>query len=348
MTFYAGPRWRDGEPEDAWIQVESGRLADEGRGSCPGPAEPAVMLEGLSNLHAHVGDAFLRGKELPRDLADLVAPGSGYKHRMLRAATDETVEAGIRAQLAAFAAHGTAWVVDFREQGVEGIRLARRAAKSSPPVGLLLLGRPAGVPPEPSAADPLLAEADGLGLPSLTDYGRDACTALAEAAHRRGRPVALHVSEARREPIEDALGLEPDLLVHACAATPADLRRIADAGVPVAVCPTSNARFGLRPVADRLEALGASWFLGTDNAMLGGVDLLDEARALRRVAPDVPDEALLRALTTPPEKPIKRIGRLGERRAPPRRLVVVPTDDRGRVRWGARATRLEAAPHGNV
>lgn len=340
MVFYEGPRWRGGVAHDGWVEAQGARVVAEGEGPAPRRAVRALLLDGLVDFHTHVGDAFLRGGPVPRDLAAAVAPGTGFKHAALASASSATVEAGIRAHLEALAGGGVVDVLDFREQGVDGIRAARRASKDVAGLRLRLLGRTTDAGDEREDAA-VLAEADGLGLPSLSDLGPAACERLRRAAKKAGKPFALHVSEARREDIEAVLGLEPDLLVHLCAATEADLRLVADAGVPVVVCPSSNEHFRLRPPTASLERLGIPWFLGTDNAMLGHHDLVAEAARVHAASSEVPDASFARALTTSPEKAINRFGRLEQRVSSAQRLLVLPTGPRGHVKWAADALVLD-------
>lgn len=299
MTLLAGPLWRAGSRQPEWCELSTGRLKH-----VPPKSEPtAWFLEGLYDHHAHLGDAFLRAPDLSHDLATLVAPGTGYKHQMLAKADASTIAAGIRQHLEAMASHGTVAVLDFREQGIRGVNIQRRATRGLTRPRALALGRPDG---DESRADVLRA-ADGLGVPSLPDVGLAALEATARACNTALKPWSIHVSEAQREDLSAILPLGPDLLVHAGAATDEDLRRIRDAAIPVAVCPTSNAHFRLPCAASRLEKVGVAWYLGTDNAMLGDGNLLAEAAHLQATQPDLSDDAVARALTTPFSKSIKRL-----------------------------------------
>jgi len=343
VEVYAGPHWVDGEVREGWIAAEAGRIVDEGGGQSPRAAVGAVLLDTVHNYHTHVGDAFLLGSDLPRSLEELVAPGSGLKHRRLSAAKPETIQDGIRRHLESARRAGVSSLLDFREQGEDGIRLARGAQTKDGP-RLLLLGRPAQTPAKAEEVDSLVAAADGVGAPGVKDWGLDACAALSEAAHRRGKPFALHASEGEAENLEDILGLDPDLLVHLGAATRADLRLVADAGTPVAVCPSSNEFFHVPCAADRLVAMGIPWYLGTDNAMLGHADPVDEARRLHGRHPDLEDDELFRALTTPPEKAINALDRDSEAPAARRRVRVLPLNASDHVRWDAPPIVLERIP----
>lgn len=337
MVAYAGPRWQAGEATEWRVRLEGDLIVEEGPDEIGAGAEPAVFFDGLVNWHAHLGDAFLQGRPRPRDLAELVRPETGWKHIQLARASRQEIRDGIVETLRAFARHGIADVFDFREQGPDGLLVARdalaRAGPQAPRVHLL--GRPARLPWTPSELAALFHLGDGVGLPSLSDWGPTVCRSLAELAHQEARFVALHLSEAHRESVEDALSLQPDLLIHLCKAEPADLRRVRDADVPVVVCPKSNDWFGLRPPVPGLERLGVPWLLGTDNAMLGSVDLLREAALLQEWYPDLASDALCRALTRRPGKVINRMAKLKPRRLAASPLAILPRRGDGAPEWTA-------------
>src|SRR5204862_204046 len=80
--------------------------------------------------------------------------------------------------------------------------------------------------------------------------------------------------------IDAILALEPAFLVHCVQATPSDLNAIADAGVPVVVCPRSNAHYGLKTPVDRMRAAGVALAVGSDNGMLGDGNVLADLALL--------------------------------------------------------------------
>src|SRR5207245_9321814 len=67
-------------------------------------------------------------------------------------------------------------------------------------------------------------------------------------------------------------------------ATDADLGRCGDAGVPIVVCPRSNAFFGMTPDIPRMLRHGVELHLGTDNAMINTPSLFREMEFAYRVA----------------------------------------------------------------
>ena len=89
------------------------------------------------------------------------------------------------------------------------------------------------------------------------------------------------------------------LLVHGVHLTDAELRRIAAAGATLVTCPRSNRWTGAGdPPIARFHAAGVRLAVGTDSlASAPDLDLFAELAALRKLAPDVPAAALLRAAT---------------------------------------------------
>ncbi len=324
MTTRVARRLGPDGPETVRVDLETGEAA-------PSDDEPTHWLVGAPlNAHTHIGDAFLTGRVPDGDLASIVAPPDGFKHRMLAQADPDVVVAGIRTALAEYAQAGCRRIVDFREGGVEGIRLLRAAldeALEAPAVTMLGRG-------DVEEVDRLLAQADGLAYSSIADDVDRDLAWLSRRCHEARGIFAIHLSEGKREDVEAALALEPDMLVHLCKATPADVRRVAEAGIPVVVCPTSNARFGLEPPVATLEATGVEWFVGTDNAMFGSRSVFEEAAWIRAHHPDLPDERLVRAVEAPGAE-----ARWALDAAPEAADILLPLDGSGRVDWTGPARR---------
>lgn len=252
----------------AWIEGE-GFVEDE---DVHGVVIPAPI-----DAHTHVGDRVGRGRDLAGfTLAQVVAPPDGLKHRLLRETPRDALVAGMRAALEEMLAGGTRTFIDFREQGVEGTRMLRDAAQGLPVRPIVMARCERGF--DEAEAARVLAEADGYGWSGLADA--EGAERAASLCRRQGKRFALHFSEAAREDVGRALDLRPDLLVHATRCTREDLRAIADARVPVALCPRSNARFGAFPDWRAMLDEGVRLSLGSDNAMLHELGVLHDARLL--------------------------------------------------------------------
>ena len=274
----------------------------------PVALDPAIsgglILPRLFNAHTHLGDSFIASRvpreKLPRDIMELVAPPDGLKHRLLREADEDQLASGIGNSL--FTAHeqGVMGLMDFRENSLQGLEMfvsgyfkftqkSFQAPARARPIRPVVLGRPNMEKVDPVELDRHLRRSAGLNFSSITDVGMEKARAFKEAvdvfnsAHTPvpGEPnklLAFHASERVREDVDDIISLEPDFLVHCSVASSKDLSRLAEASVPVVVCPSSNAFFGVPLDIMRMLEHGISLGLGTDNGMLHSPSSLEELR----------------------------------------------------------------------
>lgn len=268
--------------EPGYLRLDpAGRIVERGATGTQGPLGSGerrvrgIILPRAVNGHTHLADG-LWTREPPRQsVQELVSPPNGLKHLLLARSSRRKKVGGMRRALWEMARSGVGAVLDFREEGVEGVRMLREAAQGLP-LQVVALGRPAQLPPAAEELRPLLDLGDGLGLSAVADLGLSTARELAEACHRRGRKLAVHVSESEREELDPVLALAPDLLVHLSRTTEEDQQRIAQAKLTVAGCPRSNALFGRAPPLASWERLGVPFLLGTDNRMLASTDLFSE------------------------------------------------------------------------
>lgn len=256
----AGP---DLEPLTADVVVERGRIvAVEERTRAP----DLWICPSLFNAHTHLGDtvAMDAAPARPGDLAALVAPPGGLKHRLLAASSAEDCVAGMRQSVRRMLRGGTGGFADFREGGPRGVALLREAVEGIP-CRAVALGRDGGE-----------TEGDGAGIASVRDVAE--YEAVARRAREAGGLVALHAGERDHADVDAALDCRPDFVVHMTHATGRQLRRCAEEEIPIAVCPRSNWALGVasgpaHPPLRRMLALGCRVMLGTDNAMFVPPDM---------------------------------------------------------------------------
>ncbi len=259
-------------PRTGYARIEGGRIVEVGAtGTAPKRAGTrrvrGIVVPSPVNAHTHLGDA-ISAREPPRvGLEEVVRPPHGLKFRLLAETPRPRKVAAMRRALARMEREGVRAVVDFREEGVDGVADLRAAARRSA-LRVVALGRPLARPLDFSEVDALLSAADGIGLSSQAEEGPDVRRALAAACRARGKRYALHASEATREPVDAYLDPRPDLLVHLTRATPDDLAAVAAAGVPVVACVRSNALWGRANDLARFVEADVRLLLGTDNAML--------------------------------------------------------------------------------
>jgi cytosine/adenosine deaminase-related metal-dependent hydrolase len=304
-TVLAGP---DLEPVAGRVVVDeaTGRIEAVEEGDVGDATD--VVAPAFVNAHTHLGDSIAKEAGAGLSLDELVAPPDGLKHRLLRAASREETAAAIARSLRFMRATGTGAFVEFREGGVEGVAVLRDAlarafdgeaddgttgdaggATGGPAVAgrldATILGR------ETAAA---FGAADGFGASGARDG--DFATVRA-AARQAGKPFAIHAGERDPDDVDAALALEPDLLVHMTNATPDQLDRTGDAGIPVACCPRSNlvTDVGVPPLAALDERTTVA--LGTDNAMLNSPSMFRELEFAAKLS-GLPATRILRMATT--------------------------------------------------
>lgn len=261
---------------------EDGVIVEAREGRARNALARGLTVPGLWNAHTHLGDAVVT-QELRGTLEELVAPPNGLKHRVLARAKDEAVVAAMRRAMATMLRTGTTGFADFREGGVKGLRLLY-AAQTGLPLPGVVLGRPARLAYDAREVAALLRASDGIAVSSYIDWPPGDLEKVAADVRRARKLFAIHCSERIREDIDKVLDLSPAFLVHMVQATDADLERTADAGVPVVVCPRSNAFFGLTPDLPRMLRAGLELRLGTDNAMINVPSVLREMDFAYRVA----------------------------------------------------------------
>lgn len=289
----------------------------------------AVFIEDLVNAHTHCGDY---GLKVPPGLTleELVAPPDGLKHRYLSGLDTDALEDNIRRFDRASAGYGSASFIDFREGGTEGCMALRRCSRDA-----IILGRPISKEYDPEEVSDILSVADGIGIPSISDMDPKYLESVADHVRRERKIFAIHASERVREDIDTILSLDPAFIVHMCEATDGDMAKCAEAEVPIAVCPTSNAYFGKETPIVRMLDNGADVMIGTDNGMLCEPDLISEASVFSSLVSKQdgnPGEAW-KALANP-SKLLNRTRRM-EYQISERYLTVIPQRDKGDTRPSA-------------
>ncbi|MDD1706756.1 MAG: amidohydrolase family protein [Methanoregulaceae archaeon] len=228
----------------------------------------------LFNAHTHVGDSIAMDLPFEGNLEELVTPPDGLKHRILAGTPDHELVSAMRATIAVMERGGIGGFADFREGGIQGVHLLHQAADgfSCRP---LILGRDGGE-----------FAGDGVGISSARDVSL--LEKVVSCSRESGKLVAFHAGEKDRFDIDAALSYEPDLMVHCTYATRKQLKRCADAGIQIAVCPRSNWMLGVienarRPPVREMLDLGCRISLGTDNCMVVQPDLWREMSFLSTV-----------------------------------------------------------------
>lgn len=269
-------------PVEGYLRLEGDTVVETCLGKAPTSSAKAIVLKGFVNAHTHIGDSV--GYPAPKGtVEELVAPPDGHKHRVLRSSSEREKVAGMRMSLGLMRASGTSLFIDFREEGLEGVRMLKDALSLDDPRALVL-GRPSSSSIADSELGELLGSCDGIGMSAVRDWPLDFVARVSEKTRARGKIFSLHASETVRESVDQLLDLKPDFVVHMTKATEDDMAQCAEAGLPVVVCPRANKFFGLRPDLPLMLRSGLTVALGTDNCMITRPDILEEIKAAHRVS----------------------------------------------------------------
>jgi cytosine/adenosine deaminase-related metal-dependent hydrolase len=250
-------RGRSFQPVEGRVVVEDGTITAIEEASA---RSDDIILPAFVNAHTHIGDSIAKEAGEGLSLEELVAPPDGLKHRLLAEADRADLVRAMAETLSFMEASGTAAFVEFREGGVEGVEMIHEAL-AGVDVESVVLGR--------ESIDAMEAS-DGFGA-NDGDFTRER-----NATARAGKLFGIHAGEVDSSDINPALDLDPDFLVHMVHAEGLHLERLADSGMPVVVCPRSNAvtGVGLPPVGDLLDCTTVA--LGTDNVMLNSPSMFRE------------------------------------------------------------------------
>lgn len=140
-----------------------------------------LIIPTFINAHTHIGDTFIRKKNisLPRDLKQLVAPPNGLKHILLKNSDYKEIVKGITHGLEELENEGSFTFVDFRENGLAGIKLLKKAQCKTHPQSIILT-RPETDHPSTSEIHDLLNNSDGIGISSVEDMKYETVEKLAD------------------------------------------------------------------------------------------------------------------------------------------------------------------------
>ncbi len=245
-----------------------------------------IACPAFTNFHVHLGDSV--AKDPPFSGIELVMPG-GYKFRMLEKYGKECRDA-MSESIRQMILSGILKAYDFREGGVEGVKMLRDADRAKICV---ILGRPNEWP---DANEDVLSIADGFGISSVRDIGFEKACELRKLARKKGKLFFVHAGEVDSNDVDCAIELEPDALIHMNMAEERQLKRAMDEEITVVSCFRSNAFFDVLNLKNYRTLMEYErWRIGTDNVMLASPSILEEMHFASYLLRN--DECVFRAAT---------------------------------------------------
>ena len=250
--------------EEGHLVVEKGKIREVNDGFITGgtDARDLLCIPALINAHTHIGDSFAKEAALGLPVGEAMGR-NGLKWSLYQKAKKDEILRAMRDSAQYMLNSGIAAFADFREGGVNGADLLRKATEGIP-IKPIVLGRDDGI-----------ENFDGLGLNPWQ---------LGQIPSQRNKPVAVHAGESKGE-VAEVLSRNPDIIVHFTLATREDIATAARKKVSVVLCPRANALLGvgIPPVRELMER-GINVALGTDNVMLNSPSLWREMEFISKLS----------------------------------------------------------------
>jgi cytosine/adenosine deaminase-related metal-dependent hydrolase len=278
MMYVTGQIYQDGAFKDGYLGVEEGLITEFGEGIRENALKKGIIIPTLINAHTHIGDAVIQN-EVKGGLEEVVAPPDGLKHRILRETPEEDMLDSMKHVAKKMLLSGITHFCDFREGGLEGVNILKNALSDSP-LSSKVFGRPKGLKYVKEEIEEILKVADGIGLSAVSDWPEDDIRKVASHTKSQKKSFALHASERTREDIDFILDLKPDFLIHMNKAKESDLKLCTESNVPIILCPRSEVFFGHIPNIPLMIKSNVTLALGTDNAMLNSLVLINSRKVL--------------------------------------------------------------------
>ena len=244
---------------------------------------PTLLVPGFINSHVHIGDSFAKELGFNKELENIVAPPFGLKHKLLRQTPEGIKIQGIQNAVLEMLSNGITFFIDFREGGIEGINLLKKALTDSA-INYLILGRFM----DENEIESVFDLADGVGLPSYEQINATNKRFILSAKEEFKKIIACHCAEKIRNPnlikemFNDNL---VDIIIHGTKFNKNDLEKLIINNKSLVLCPRCNGYFGVGfPPISEILRLKIPISLGTDNLMVNNTDLFEEIRYFYRIS----------------------------------------------------------------
>ena len=245
--------------------------------------ENLLTIPGFINSHIHIGDNFAKELGFNKELAEIVAPPFGVKHKLLRQTPEDIKINGIQNAVLEMLSNGITYFIDFREGGVKGLNLLKKALTDSS-INYLILGRFM----DKSEIESIFDLADGVGLSSYKEIVSTNKKFVASAKEKFKKIIACHCAENIRNSnlINEMFNDDfVDVFIHGTKFIKKDLEKIIKNSKSLVLCPRCNGYFGVGfPPINEILILKIPISLGTDNLMINNTDLFEEMRYLYRIS----------------------------------------------------------------
>ena len=265
--------------------------------------EGLLLIPGFINAHTHIGDSIGKDITINSSVDEKIHPVFGVKSKILKNTPQKNLANFMKNTCHSMIRKGITTFVDFREGGLEGVILLKKAL-SDIPLRSIILGRaefyqdsneirrnlpfPRGQIKDLTA---LLKKCDGLGISGANENSTSVLNYYSKTKQLR----AIHSSETKQSVAKSkkisgesetirALSIKPHFLVHMTHASQNDLYAASKKTRGIVICPRANSALaeGI-PDIELMQKTGCTIALGTDNVMINSPDMFREMDFLWKV-----------------------------------------------------------------
>lgn len=277
------------------IVIDDGKIIEIAKDVCEGKiidAADSIVCPTFLNGHTHIGDSIIKDEGYGLSLGEMVKPPEGVKHKALANAEDGEIIEAMKKSMRDMFESGTTHFIDYREGGIKGVELLRKASEDLP-VTPIILGRDDsfyGDDPDlrkvKIAIRKLLKLADGIALSGFGEISDEVANLIVSRCRKAGKISSIHVAESmhlqddslrdfNKTEIQRGVDAGFNQLVHCTNPRNNDLELIKNSNV--VVCPRANATLNVGVVPlNEIFSKGIKPLLGSDNLMLNSPNLLRE------------------------------------------------------------------------
>lgn len=257
-------------------------------------AQNCIVSPRLVNAHTHIGDSIIKDQGEGLSLDEMVKPPNGIKHIALESADDDELIEAMRASMWDMYNHGISHFIDYREGGLEGVKLLKKAAKDIPITPIILArdssfyGEDANFHMVKMALRKLLKEADGIGLSGFGEIDTTVAEIICEKCAKASKISSIHVAESEKNQLDSlekinktevqrAFEANFNQIVHMTNPKKNDIDLLAESNTSLCICPRSNGDLavGIVPLLEILNK-GIKPLIGSDNIMINSPNLFRE------------------------------------------------------------------------
>ena len=285
------------EPIKANILVDDGKILEISPELVEGEiidATDCIVCPSFLNAHTHIGDSIIKDEGDGKSIEEIVKPPNGLKHVAISNASDDDLILAMENSMWEMLKTGTTHFIDYREGGLKGVKLLKKASKNIP-ITPIILGRDNSffdIDPDLSkvkiAIRKLLKHCDGIAPSGFGEITDEVAILISKECDKQGKLSSIHageyeklqydsISEFGKTEVERAIDCGFNQLIHVTAPIQNDLDLIARNNKNLVICPRSNAMFenGFPPIFNILER-EIKPLIGTDNIMINSPNMFRE------------------------------------------------------------------------